>query len=291
MFNIERFRKAQDREGMYETALQEIKDGRKRSHWIWYVFPQIEGLGHSEMSRCYSIGSLLEAKVYLEDPVLCGRMYEAIRALEEVHDRHGYSMEEIFGELDAMKVLSCMTLFNYVSPDSAFKRVIHYCYDDRQCKLTRAREDTEYEWIRASAFERHELMIDEKALLESGSYESGQYSFEQRFGTLLDMFQKGERMNQMVQHYLWSRDCSSYRTSGVESTITHMAVMFLYELLAETKDEEQRQPLAMYIRRMNDADDVLQAAIGFDNVFYEVTKNPAWQWIVDKYVSESLLKG
>ena len=79
--DIERFVTAQDGHGIYDMALQEIKDGRKLSHWMWFVFPQIEGLGHSRMSRKYGISSLLEAKAYWEDDILHDRMVEMTDAL------------------------------------------------------------------------------------------------------------------------------------------------------------------------------------------------------------------
>lgn len=290
MFNVERFIKAQDSWNSYVTALKEINEGCKRSHWIWYVFPQIEGLGRSEMSRRYSIGSLLEAKAYLDNPYLKGRLYEAAKAALGAHDRYGYSMDEIFGELDARKVLSCMTLFNYVEPDSIYQNVIHYCFEDLQCQFTRKKIDPQYEWIRTSAFTRNELYIDEKAMFESGSYESEQYSFEQRLATLVDLYMKGERMDQMVQHYLWSRDCLSYRTSGVESTVTNFIAMFIHYLFEKTDDAAGHQALAMYQRRLDNVDEVLQAACEFDIIFYELTKNENWMPLIDRYVEQSLLR-
>ena len=110
--NIERFIQAQNRGGSYNAALQEIHDGRKRSHWIWYVFPQMRGLGHSGMSEMYGIASLEEARAYLEHPTLKARLYEISRALLAHSDK---SAESILGGIDAVKVRSCMTLFKAIT--------------------------------------------------------------------------------------------------------------------------------------------------------------------------------
>ena len=109
LFNLERFVKVQDAYDSYNIALKEIKDGCKQSHWMWYIFPQIQGLGHSSTSQKYSIKSLLEAKAYLEHDTLGPRLREVMNALPVDRDA-----VEIFGQLDAMKLRSCLTLFDAV---------------------------------------------------------------------------------------------------------------------------------------------------------------------------------
>ena len=106
--DLERFVAAQDSGGTYERALAELRAGRKASHWMWFVFPQIAGLGQSEMSRRYAIASLEEAREYLEHPVLGPRLIECSEALL-THE--GKSAAEILGEIDATKLRSSMTLF------------------------------------------------------------------------------------------------------------------------------------------------------------------------------------
>jgi uncharacterized protein (DUF1810 family) len=104
--------------GDYEQALAEIRNGRKRSHWIWYIFPQIDGLGFSSMSRRYSLKSAAEARAYLDHPVLGKRLVEISEAALAVDGR---SAHEIFGSPDDLKLKSCATLFATVSPpDSVF---------------------------------------------------------------------------------------------------------------------------------------------------------------------------
>jgi uncharacterized protein (DUF1810 family) len=123
-FNLERFVRAQERD--YGRALAELRDGRKRSHWIWYVFPQLEGLGISATSRLYGIKSRAEAQAYLAHPVLGPRLVECAEALLHVEGR---SASEIFGFPDDLKVRSCATLFALVSPaGSVFDRVLEKYY-------------------------------------------------------------------------------------------------------------------------------------------------------------------
>src|SRR3954454_25215941 len=108
--------------GDYDRALAEIRGGRKRSHWMWYVFPQIEGLGFSSMSRRYSIKSADEARAYLDHPLLGRRLVECAEAALAVEGR---SALEIFGSPDDMKLKSCATLFASVSPpDSVFAQLL-----------------------------------------------------------------------------------------------------------------------------------------------------------------------
>ncbi len=124
-YDLQRFKEAQ--EHSYHTALQEIKTGRKRSHWIWYIFPQLKGLGHSSNSYYYGLDGLEEAKVYLADPLLSYRLKEICEALLELEPQNP---DNIFGYIDAVKVCSCMTLFEIADrkPDSLFGKVLDKFY-------------------------------------------------------------------------------------------------------------------------------------------------------------------
>ena len=130
---IERFIKIQDESNNYETALDEVRNGNKQSHWIWYIFPQIKGLGHSYMSKTYAIDSLSEAKAYWENAILHDRLKEITEALLTHKDD---SADNIFGSLDARKVKSCMTLFDAVSPHDIFEEVLNTFYEGKRCKAT-----------------------------------------------------------------------------------------------------------------------------------------------------------
>ena len=137
-FNLQRFLDAQ--EGEYPQALKEILNGRKTSHWIWFVFPQLRGLGHSPMADNYGISSLDEARAYWEHPILHQRLIEISKALLE-HSRkrllHSKKTAfEILGTIDAIKVRSCMTLFDIVEPNGIFAEVLNAFYDGEQDPLT-----------------------------------------------------------------------------------------------------------------------------------------------------------
>lgn len=120
---LKRFLDAQEQ--MYGMALAEVKSGKKLSHWIWYIFPQLKGLGKSGNSHYYGIDNLEEAKTYLQHPVLGTRLREITTTFLELS---GVNAKDVFGYLDAMKVRSCMTLFNEVSEDDLFRRVLERYY-------------------------------------------------------------------------------------------------------------------------------------------------------------------
>jgi uncharacterized protein (DUF1810 family) len=115
-----RFINAQER--VYQTALSEVRNGKKKSHWMWYIFPQIKGLGFSETSKFYVIQNLDEAAAYLHDPVLGKRLVEISKALLNLP---GSSAYQIFGSPDDMKLRSSMTLFAAVpGADAVFQKVL-----------------------------------------------------------------------------------------------------------------------------------------------------------------------
>lgn len=126
--DLRRFVAAQ--EDVHEEALTEIRAGRKRSHWMWYVFPQFKGLGSSPTSIHYAIGSVAEARAYLAHPILGPRLIECAEAVLEIEHR---SALEIFGSPDDMKLRSSATLFAAVSPDdSVFHQIIDKYFDGKQ---------------------------------------------------------------------------------------------------------------------------------------------------------------
>jgi uncharacterized protein (DUF1810 family) len=125
--DLERFVDAQDNRGTYERALAELRDGRKRSHWMWFVFPQIAGLGMSPTAHRYAIASLDEAKAYLSHPILGPRLVECARVLTELSSHDAF---DIFGGIDELKLRSSMTLFMRAAPDvDVFGRVLEQYFD------------------------------------------------------------------------------------------------------------------------------------------------------------------
>ena len=121
-FGLERFVDAQDDGGIYDQALRELRAGRKRSHWMWFVFPQVDGLGSSPIARHYAISGLAEARAYLAHAVLGRRLVQCARALTELEETDAV---HVFGEVDARKLQSSMTLFALAAPDEpVFSRVL-----------------------------------------------------------------------------------------------------------------------------------------------------------------------
>lgn len=128
---MERFIEAQERH--YQLALTEVQAGKKQSHWIWYIFPQMRGLGRSYFAHMYGIRDREEAEEYLNHQVLGKRLREITSALLAHEER---TAEEIFGDLDAMKVKSCMTLFDIISPEDIFSEVLRRFYSNTRCEIT-----------------------------------------------------------------------------------------------------------------------------------------------------------
>ena len=138
--SLDRFLKAQER--MYPVVLKEIKKGEKESHWMWYIFPQLRGLGKSQMAYTYGINGIEEAKAYLAHPVLSARLIEICEALLE---HKGEDIEDILGDIDAIKLCSSMTLFAHISDNSSvFYQVLDYFYegiiDNHTIKLINQRQ-------------------------------------------------------------------------------------------------------------------------------------------------------
>lgn len=122
--NLERFVKAQ--EGSYEIALNEIKKGRKESHWMWYIFPQIKGLGHSSTAQYYAIQGRAEGEAYLAHPVLSKHLLEISEELLKIESDDA---SLVFGFPDDLKLKSSMTLFSLISKKTVFKRVLDKFFD------------------------------------------------------------------------------------------------------------------------------------------------------------------
>jgi uncharacterized protein (DUF1810 family) len=139
-FDLDRFIQAQDaRDGaatVYDRALAELRAGRKQSHWMWFVFPQIAGLGFSAMAQRYAIGSLEEARAYLAHPVLGPRLRACVAALNAID---GKSAREVMGSPDDLKLRSSLTLFGRATPDNAdFRAALERYYGGREDPATLA---------------------------------------------------------------------------------------------------------------------------------------------------------
>lgn len=139
-YYLARFKNAQDL-GVYEKALTEVKNGRKMSHWMWFIFPQLRGIaGHSHNTWFYGITCADEARAYLEHPVLGARIREISEALMSLEE---HDPQRVMGNPDWMKLGSCMTLFDYVSPDDVFARVLRKFFAGSRCPRTLSRLRTQ----------------------------------------------------------------------------------------------------------------------------------------------------
>jgi uncharacterized protein (DUF1810 family) len=131
-YNLHRFHNAQ--EHTYQNAFNEIRNGRKTGHWMWFIFPQIAGLGLSEISRYYAIQNLEEAELYLKDSILAERLISISKLLLELK---GKTAHQLFGSPDDLKLKSCMTLFSSVKDtDPVFQQVLDYYFGGKKDERT-----------------------------------------------------------------------------------------------------------------------------------------------------------
>jgi len=130
-FDLARFVRAQA--GIYEQTLAEIRSGRKRSHWMWFIFPQFAGLGHSPMAQRYAIGSIAEARAYLADPVLGTRYRECVASLQALP---ATTAERVFGGIDAIKLKSSLTLFDEAGHEPLFSEAIGRWFEGQRDEAT-----------------------------------------------------------------------------------------------------------------------------------------------------------
>jgi uncharacterized protein (DUF1810 family) len=136
-YDLDRFRSAQDAHDAYADALAELRRGRKTTHWMWFVFPQIAGLGRSSTAVYFAIRSLEEARAYLADPVLGARLREAAQAAA---DAPAESAEALLGGIDATKLRSSMTLFAHAAPEEpVFRTVLDRWFAGEEDDATRSR--------------------------------------------------------------------------------------------------------------------------------------------------------
>ena len=136
-FDLRRFVEAQA--PIYVVALDEIASGQKRSHWMWFIFPQLRGLGRSSTAQMYGIGSLAEARAYLAHPLLGTRLHECVEAALDHSDR---PLVELFGSPDDLKLKSCMTLFDAITPGKIYAKALEQFYggqrDERTLEIIKA---------------------------------------------------------------------------------------------------------------------------------------------------------
>lgn len=287
LFDLERFVKAQDAHGSYNTALNEIKDGYKRSHWMWYVFPQIQGLGHSGMSQKYSIKSLLEAKAYLEHDILRSRLYEVVNALPVNGDA-----EDIFGKVDAKKLCSCLTLFDIVSPQDIFADFLGNYFNNERCKRTLQIVSSELSYYNGDdAFERNGIYERPRAFLEGidGSERLTQHNV---IGTLLNLMERGETMRKLLSDYFWKKDISAYRVSCVRHALLDYMRNIVQEFVYNAKSHILLDEYNAILIRCESLEDnqILEIADAFDALWVSARNDNGLKPVIDAYIKDSLCK-
>lgn len=283
---LKRFLDAQDsRYAGYETALKELRAGLKQSHWIWYIFPQMKGLGHSGYSNLYGISSLLEAKAYLEEPVLSARLREAVLAV--VAHAGSRTADEMLGRTDALKLRSSLTLFDIVCPGDIFAEALTYLYEGKRCGRTLdivAEEQSNY--MGQTAIERHRgTKIDESVFFEMNGTEAWRYSMMCRTTIFLDCVMKGESMRKMVERYLWDRDLSAARCEAVKATLGECLLYGVNNNRYLHKDAALFNAVKAMAEGIH-ADDVLGMAERFDTFVSGMMSNPV-TWSAMKSFVES----
>lgn len=288
MNNLKRFEDAQDGSWGYDTALQEMRSGRKQSHWIWYIFPQIKGLGHSYDAEYYGIDSLYEACQYLEHDILGKRLREITN---EVLKHYNDSIEHIMGDsdIDVLKFRSCMTLFDVVRPQECFDQALETFFDGKRDENTLAIIQKERDYLYSdSAFLRYHVGYQDKGFFESGSYESEEIPYEKILPTLVDIYLKGERMKNMLHHYLYHRDFTPSRLSGVESTLGHYCHELIFNVFVLAGKEEQNAMVPQLKGWDDKILDVESAAETFDLILGVLNEHAAV--VLEDYAKESLVK-
>lgn len=128
-YNLDRFLEAQL--NIYPTILTELLGGRKRSHWMWYIFPQLKGLGYSRRSNYYGISGIEEASAYLQNPILNQRLRNVCMIILGLKTDNAI---EIFGEIDSQKLKSSMTLFDIVAPNDIFAKILDKYFEGKRCE-------------------------------------------------------------------------------------------------------------------------------------------------------------
>lgn len=289
LFDLERFVKAQDTYDSYNIALKEIKDGWKQSHWMWYVFPQVHGLGHSSTSQKFSIKSLLEALAYLRHDTLGKRLYEVMNALPI----HG-DAEEIFGKLDAMKLRSCLTLFDLVSPDEIFADFLENYFNKERCQKTLQIVSSELSYYKGDdAFTRNGIQSEVPRAFLEGIDGSDKLTYNNCLGTLLDLFGRGETMRMLVSRHLWNKeDFSVYRVSNVKFRILNYMETFFQKIADSAKDAALFNEMKDLYGRYALAEDnqLLQIADAFDEFWNKYKNDMRVKPVTDSYIKESLCK-
>lgn len=291
-FDLERFVKAQDDNDNYQTAIQELENGEKESHWIWFIFPQMRGLGHSEMSKRFGISSLYEAYAYLNHEELRGRLYDAVRTLNE--HNYGRDIEYVMGDVDAIKLKSCLTLFDVVEPEGEFDRALRYFFDEERDDKTLQLIANDRKVLDEEVWKKFGVKYPERAFFDDGCHEANGMEADERCATFLDFVRRGYSIVTLTWQYLIRHGdlFDDYRTSNTETTLQSIGFNFLlnvYEWLEKQIDPtpitqlEALFPLDFF--EYSEGMTWEKAAYRLDALFKFMINNPILSGVVDSQIT------
>ena len=290
MSSLNRIVGAQEEHPGYEIALEEMKTGRKHSDWIWYIFPQMKGMGMGYDAEFYGIQSLFEARHYMEYEHLGDRLQEITKAVLR-HDTT--SIEDIMrSEEDTSVFHASMTLFDIICPGCCFNRALDVYFDGERDKKTLTLVEQEREYLYGdSAFVQSGISgYSERGYFEGGVVESDEIPTEIKLPTVLGFVLEGHSMKDMIHHYLFHKDFSHYRLSGVLSRLEWYRNTLLNQLAKNTHPNGVvvLKRVFQRLERLEDCKhsellpEVEDAANAFDFVVFECSKE---QELKEKMVS------
>ena len=291
-FDLDRFIKAQDAYDSYEIAIKELEDGKKVSHWIWYVFPQMRGLGHSNMSKRFGISSLYEAYAYMNHEELRKRLYNAVHTLNE--HNYGRDIEYVMGDVDAIKLKSCLTLFDVVESGGEFDRALRYFFDEERDYKTLQLIANDRKVLDEEVWKKFGVKYAERAFFDDGCLEANGMEADERCATFLDLVRQGYSIVTLTWQYLIRHGdlFDDYRTFNTETTLQSIGFNFLlnvYEWLDKQIDPTPiTQLVALFPLDFFEYSEGMtweRAAYRLDALFKFMINNPRLSGVVDSQIT------
>lgn len=291
-FDLERFIKAQDDFDSYQTALKELVNGEKVSHWMWYIFPQMRGLGRSEMAQKFGISSLYEAYAYWNNETLRERLTNAVRTLNE--NNYGHDIESVMGDVDAMKLKSCLTLFDAIAPGDEFDRALRYFYDEERDQTTLNMIAHDKAILEEDVWEKFYVKFPERAFFDDGCHEANNLTSEERCATFMDLVRRGYSVVTLTWQYLINHSdlFDHYRTTNTETTFLSMGFNVLFEALDWLDQQIDPTPItqlaALFPPEFFEADECMtweRVAYRLDAMFKFMINDPKLSQFVDSRIA------
>ena len=294
-FNLNRFVEEQDNGSAFANALQEIENGLKTSHWMWFVFPQIKGLGRSPMSKKYAISSLYEAYAYMNNAKTRDRLFEATRVMNECN--YGRDIVDVLDStLDAAKFRSSMTLFDLVEPHSEFDRALEIFFDGERDDKTLKLIAEELNKFQDDPFEKFNISKSIKAYFDDGCHEATELTDEdERLATFLDFKKRGYSLVQLCRNYLISHNdlLDSYRTHNLEFTLSNLASQTIEKAFVFLDKKNETMKLIQFFSLFpesyflhDDDSDWETIAFRVESLFDFILKDDILSQLADSLISE-----